>query len=250
MGCESQDSYPRKFNLRKEEIWGQNTPSNSPGARGTKSKFGNERVHHEVSSRCVRLMSVVFVHQKFEERSYEETSHQERCARKSAWDLAKNIYNLKNSDKATFLFSWLSLGSVGAHFEETRRARNCSRSCCIVAHGEQKRIKLRRDGHNKEVQNPYSGVDGKRGSAHPRGSPCALRFEERSQDEALHQERCARRVAWDWATSVYKLKNEDKATFYSPTEIQAMPPPISASPEEREIVVDSGASMHMLRKKT
>ena len=41
-------------------------------------------------------------------------------------------------------------------------------------------------------------------------------------------------------------KNKDKATFYSPVEIQAVPTPISKSTEEREFVVDSGASMHML----
>ena len=28
-------------------------------------------------------------------------------------------------------------------------------------------------------------------------SPCATTFEERSQEETLHQERCARRAAWD-----------------------------------------------------
>ena len=38
----------------------------------------------------------------------------------------------------------------------------------------------------------------------------------------------------------------DKATFYSPIEARAMPAPSSKSPEERDFVVDSGASMHML----
>ena len=50
------------------------------------------------------------------------------------------------------------------------------------------------------------------------------------------------------AKSVYKL-NTDKATFYSPVEPRAMPAPTSKLPEEREFVVDSGASMHMLSKK-
>ena len=61
----------------------------------------------------------------------------------------------------------------------------------------------------------------------------------------LHQERCARRVA----NNVYKLKNTDKATFYSPFKNKATPAPISKSPEEREFVVDSGACVHMLSKK-
>ena len=38
-------------------------------------------------------------------------------------------------------------------------------------------------------------------------NPYAPRFEERTQDETLHQERCARRVAWDLAKNVCKLKH-------------------------------------------
>ena len=79
-------------------------------------------------------------------------------------------------------------------------------------------------------------------------SPCALKFEERTQDETLQQERCVHREAWDLARND-KLKNEDKATFYSPTEAWVMLAPSSKKPEEREFVVDSGASMHMMGKK-
>ena len=38
---------------------------------------------------------------KFEDRSHEETERQERCTRSKAWNLAKNIYKLKEKDKAT-----------------------------------------------------------------------------------------------------------------------------------------------------
>ena len=41
----------------------------------------------------------------------------------------------------------------------------------------------------------------------------------------------------------------DKATLYSPIEARATPAPTLKSPEEREFVVDSGASVHMLSKK-
>ena len=44
-------------------------------------------------------------------------------------------------------------------------------------------------------------------------SPCAPRFEDRTEDETLHQERYARRVAWDLAKSVQKRINTEKATF-------------------------------------
>ena len=50
------------------------------------------------------------------------------------------------------------------------------------------------------------------------------------------------------ARKIYKLKAEDKATFYSLVKIKA-PVLASKNTEERMFVVDSGASMHMLSKK-
>ena len=41
---------------------------------------------------------------KFEDRSHEETERQQRCARSKAWNLAKNIYKLKEKDMAAFYF--------------------------------------------------------------------------------------------------------------------------------------------------
>ena len=48
---------------------------------------------------------------------------------------------------------------------------------------------------------------------------------------------------------IHKLKKEDKATFYSPSEEWIIPAASTITPEEREFVVDSGASMHMVSKK-
>ena len=53
---------------------------------------------------------------------------------------------------------------------------------------------------------------------------------------------------WDLARKIYKLRAEDKATFYSPVDIKA-PMLVSKNTEARMFVVDSGASMHMLSKK-
>ena len=64
------------------------------------------------------------------------------------------------------------------------------------------------------------------------GTPWAPKFEDRTQDETLKQERC------------------DENTFNSPPEAWVILAPSSTKPEEREFVIDSGASMHMLRKKT
>ena len=47
---------------------------------------------------------------------------------------------------------------------------------------------------------------------------------------------------------VCKIKGEKKATFFSPSENRCLPAS-TLKPEEREFVVDSGASMHMISKK-
>ena len=45
-----------------------------------------------------------------------------------------------------------------------------------------------------------------------------------------------------------KLKEQERATFFSPSENRCLPAS-NLKPEEREFVVDSGASMHMISKK-
>ena len=42
---------------------------------------------------------------------------------------------------------------------------------------------------------------------------------------------------------------QSKATFETPFDVRVMLPPTSKSPEEREFVVDSRASMHIVSKK-
>ena len=80
-------------------------------------------------------------------------------------------------------------------------------------------------------------------------SPYALKFEDGSQKEIEIQERCARDDAWRLARNILKLKETDKTTFFSPTNEWSLPAPSVVKPEEREFVVDSGASMHMLSRK-
>ena len=48
-------------------------------------------------------------------------------------------------------------------------------------------------------------------------SPYAMKCEERSQEETERQERRARGDAWRLAKNILKLKEKDKATFFSPT---------------------------------
>ena len=95
-------------------------------------------------------------------------------------------------------------------------------------------------------QNPSLGMICP-GEPHQR-SPNAPKFEDRSLEETEWQEQGAREAAWKLAKSVLKFKEKNKATFFSPSENRCLPAS-TLKPEEREFVVDSGASMHMISKK-
>ena len=85
------------------------------------------------------------------------------------------------------------------------------------------------------------------GEPHERSSN-APKFEDRSQEETEWQEQGAREAAWKLAKNVFKLKEHEKAAFFSSPENRCHLAS-SLKPEERECVVDSGASMHMISKK-
>ena len=74
-------------------------------ARCTTSKFGKERVHREEPFGSVNLMRAIRAPPKFEERTQDETLHQEGCARRVASDLAKSD-RLKNTDKSCVSLSY------------------------------------------------------------------------------------------------------------------------------------------------
>ena len=85
------------------------------------------------------------------------------------------------------------------------------------------------------------------GEPHER-SPNAPKFEDRSQEETEWQEQGACEAAWRRAKSVLKLKEHERAAFFSSPENRCLPAS-TLKPEEREFVVDSRASMHMISKK-
>ena len=85
------------------------------------------------------------------------------------------------------------------------------------------------------------------GEPHQR-CPNAPKFEDRSLEETEWQEQGAREAAWKLAKNVLKLKEHERATFFSPSENRCLPAS-TLKPKEREFVVDSGASMHMISKK-
>ena len=55
------------------------------------------------------------------------------------------------------------------------------------------------------------------GETHQR-SPNAPKFEDRSQEETEWQEQGAREAAWKLAKNVFKLKEQERATFFSLSE--------------------------------
>ena len=69
------------------------------------------------------------------------------------------------------------------------------------------------------------------------------------QEETERQERCARGDAWRLAKNICKVKEKEKATFFSPTDELRLPAASTMKPEEREFVLDSGARMHMVSRK-
>ena len=95
-------------------------------------------------------------------------------------------------------------------------------------------------------QNPSLGYIFQ-GERHQR-STNAPKFEDRSQEETEWQEQGAREAAWKQAKNVFKLKEHERATFFSSTETRCLPAS-TLEPEEREFVVDCGASTHMISKK-
>ena len=52
-----------------------------------------------------------------------------------------------------------------------------------------------------------------------------------------------------WPKISQNEKRNIEAAFFSPSENWCLPSPSNLKPEEREFVVDSGASMHMISKK-
>ena len=157
------------FHANKEN-WDWNTLSSSPKAPGTKWKFGKRKGPSRGIIPKVSNSWAWSLRAKFEERSHEETLHQEGCARSAAWDLAKNIYKLKNSNKATFYtpFEVKAMQAPSSKRPEERQFVVDSRASSMHMMST-KRVELRWIGHFAKVQEPHCGTCSQRWSAHPRG---------------------------------------------------------------------------------
>ena len=130
------------------ENWNQTAPSKSPRASGTKEKFGKERVHRkELVIRKCDPQERNPCGPRFEDKTFQETLHQERCARREAQDLVKNCLQAQNKGQSHVPLSCRSMGSVGTLFDEARGARIRGRLWSIDAHAEQKGFELSRTGN-------------------------------------------------------------------------------------------------------
>ena len=128
LGCVSQDSEPSELprcvkyrgNPRRKVLgsirrvrFTESTPrqasireNNGPSLGQIRVKIPHQRSPHAMT---------------FEDRSHEETERRERCARGKAWNLAKNIYKLKEKEKAAFYIpaeEWVLLAASTKELEE------------------------------------------------------------------------------------------------------------------------------------
>ena len=202
-GCVSQKSDPKKSIQRRDEQVRGNASA------GHTVKFSG-RTWYEIRIRETKGPSLGIIQKsdthernpcapRFEERTPEETSRQEDCARIAARNLAKtNFTSSKPMIKLRFTFLWTWW---------------------------------------RQDQSP----------PHERNA-CEPRFEGRTPEETSRQEDCAREAARDLSKNIFKLRAEDKTTFYSPVETKAAVL-VSRNTEDPMFVVDSGASVHMLSKK-
>ena len=80
--------------------------------------------------------------------------------------------------------------------------------------------------------------------------PTLLNIEDRSQEEAARQQRCAQSKAWNLAKKHF-TSSKSRSNLHStrPQKKWVLPVTSIKEPEEREFVVDSWASMHIVRKK-
>ena len=137
-----------------------------------------------------------------------------------------------------------------------RRSSNARQLGCVLSYGRAQtcRNQIQRVKFTKAIarhtktrdQNPSLGYICP-GEPHQR-SPNAPKFEDRSQEETEWQEQGARGSSMEAGQKCIKIKGENNATFSSPSENRCLPAS-TPKPEEREFVVDSGASMHMISKK-
>ena len=130
---------------------------------------------------------------------------------------------IKSWDKIHLNVNHLIAVQLGCVFQDMTPPKSILRKCTDMPKPIQ-RVKFTKANarHTKiRDQNPSLGYICP-GEPHQR-SPNAPKFEDRSQEETEWQEQGAREVAWKLAKNVLKLKEHERATFFSPSENRCLP---------------------------
>ena len=147
-------------------------------------------------------------------------------------------YNIKESDDKNAvafvkIVTQLSCVSRDSESLDSQRVRQYRGSPMQKVLGPIRRVRFTeptvRQASVREKKGPSLG---KLQVKHPhQRSPYAMKFEDWPHEETERQQRCARSKAWNLAENIYKLKEKDKTTFYSPAEEWVLPAVSSKEPE-------------------
>ena len=135
---------------------------------------------------------------RFEERSQDETSHPERCARRVAWDLGEKCLQAQKIRIKLCFSILLKPGATPAPIskslkEASIRNRLVERRCTCWA---KKRFKLRRSGNSPKIQEHHNNGDGQWRSANERGSAEYVHWPLLFGDGAVARRHVCRPVTW------------------------------------------------------
>ena len=142
LGCVSQDSHPRKsitgrrnigIEVHRQILQRHLAPNQNSERKGPSRGIIQKCAPHERSPYAP----------KFRERSHEETSHRERCARSQSGMGFGDKYVQDQESGQNCVFTPIEARVMpGTHFKISRRARLRSRFRSINTHDEQKILKL------------------------------------------------------------------------------------------------------------
>ena len=141
---------------------------------------------------------------------------------------------IRNWDTIRLNVSFLMHGKVGCVFQDMKPPKSFLRKGTDMPRPIQRVKFTKAIARHIEIrdQNPSLGYICP-GEPHQR-SPNTPKFEDRSQEETEWQEQGAREAAWKLAKRVLKLKEHQRATFFSPLENRCLPAS-TLKPEEKRI---------------
>ena len=157
------------FHVKKEN-WDQNTPEGTWHQIKIRERKGPSRGIIPKYEPHERSPCVPKVGERLADK-HEETLHQERCARREAWDLSNKIFSSSRMPtKLRFYFPVEARVMPAPTSKKTRGVRIRSRFRSVNAHDEQKRLKLKWIGYFAKIHEHLCGANLKWESACTRGS--------------------------------------------------------------------------------